>query len=51
VQAGKDVVCEKTLANSASEAYTIVKAVQENRVLFFTAYMKRFSPWSKELEN
>ena len=42
--AGKDVICEKTLANSQEEACQIAKAAREAGVLFFTAYMKRFFP-------
>jgi predicted dehydrogenase len=42
--AGKDVVCEKTLANSADEAYDIVQAARKTDRLFFTAFMKRFIP-------
>jgi predicted dehydrogenase len=42
--AGKDIICEKTLANNSSEAYEITSAVQKSKKLFFTAYMKRFYP-------
>jgi predicted dehydrogenase len=42
--AGKDVVCEKTLAENADEAVEIVAAARESGRLFFTAYMKRFFP-------
>jgi len=44
IAAGKDVVCEKTLANSGVEAMEIVRAVRGGNSLFFTAYMKRFFP-------
>ncbi len=44
VEKGKAVVCEKTMANSGEEAFEIVKAVNENKILFFTTYMKRFFP-------
>ena len=47
--AGKDVVCEKTLADNPAEAAEIVRTVQENGRLFFTAYMKRFFPASQKL--
>lgn len=44
LEAGKDVICEKTLANSADEARQIAHAAAQKKVLFFTAYMKRFFP-------
>jgi predicted dehydrogenase len=47
--AGKDVVCEKTLADNASEAVEIARAAQASDRLFFTAYMKRFFPASQKL--
>jgi predicted dehydrogenase len=42
--AGKDVVCEKTMSENASEAAEIVNAVKDSNRLFFTAFMKRFFP-------
>jgi len=42
--AGKDVVCEKTLADNADEAAQIVAAAQKSGRLFFTGYMKGFFP-------
>jgi len=42
--AGKDVVCEKTMANNPAEAAQLVAAVRESGRLFFTTYMKRFFP-------
>lgn len=44
IGAGKNVVCEKTLANSAQDALEIANAAKESGVLFFTSYMKRFFP-------
>lgn len=44
IRAGKHVICEKTLANSAQEACEIALAAEEAGVFFFTAYMKRFFP-------
>lgn len=44
LMAGKDVVCEKTMANSGEEAYEIVKHAEASKQLFFTTYMKRFFP-------
>jgi predicted dehydrogenase len=42
--AGKDVVCEKTMTENATEASELVAAVQQSKRLFFTAFMKRFFP-------
>lgn len=51
LKAGKDVVCEKTLADNPVEAYEIVKAAEKSGKLFFVAYMKRFFPaWQKAKE-
>ncbi len=44
IKAGKDVICEKTLAMNAKEAYEIAQAVKKSKVLFFTGYMKRHFP-------
>lgn len=44
LEAGKDVICEKTMANDADEAEQIVRAVATSGRLFFTAYMKRYFP-------
>ncbi len=44
LEAGKDVVCEKTMTNSSSEAREVVEAAGDSGRLFFTAYMKRFFP-------
>jgi predicted dehydrogenase len=44
LQAGKDVVCEKTMADNADQAADLVRAVRQSGRLFFTAYMKRFFP-------
>ena len=44
IEAGKNVICEKTLATNVEEAYQIAKAAQDKKVFFFTAYMKRFFP-------
>jgi len=46
--AGKDVVCEKTMTNSADQASDLVQAVDRTGLLFFTAYMKRFFPASQK---
>ena len=44
LDAGKDVICEKTLGRTVEDALTIVKAAKASKQLFFTAYMKRFFP-------
>jgi predicted dehydrogenase len=44
LQAGKDVVCEKTMMDSAEEAAAVARAVAASDRLLFTAYMKRFFP-------
>jgi len=44
IEAGKAVVCEKTLARSGAEAFEIVSAALRRRVPFYTSYMKRFIP-------
>lgn len=44
LEAGKDVICEKTMANNPEEAREIVKYVKKTGGLFFTTYMKRFFP-------
>jgi predicted dehydrogenase len=41
---GKDIVCEKTLANNPTDAFDIASTVQKSNSLFFTTYMKRFYP-------
>jgi len=43
-KAGKDIVCEKTMAMTGKEAYEIVQAVKKAKVKFFTGYMKRHFP-------
>jgi len=51
LEAGKDVICEKTLANNSKESLEIVNAVKKSGRLFYTAYMKRFFPaYIKALE-
>lgn len=44
IEAGKAVVCEKTLAENADDAREIVAAAQARGTLFFTSFMKRFIP-------
>ena len=44
IQAGKAVVCEKTLAENADDALEIVRAAERQGVVFYTSYMKRFIP-------
>ncbi len=44
LDAGKHVVCEKTMANNPDEAEEIARHVQKTGQLFYTTYMKRFFP-------
>jgi predicted dehydrogenase len=44
IKKGKAVVCEKTLAESSSDAHEIVRASEEAGTIFYTSYMKRFLP-------
>lgn len=44
LDAGKDVVCEKTMMDNAAEAAAIVRKARGSGRLFFTCYMKRFFP-------
>ncbi len=44
IDAGKAVVCEKTLAENAGDALEIVTAAQKKNTIFYTSYMKRFIP-------
>jgi len=44
IDAGHAVVCEKTLATNADDAFEIVKRAEAKGVVFYTSYMKRFIP-------
>ncbi len=44
LEAGKHVICEKTLSLSASESFALGKLAEEKGLLRFTSYMKRFFP-------
>jgi predicted dehydrogenase len=44
IGAGKSVICEKTLAPNADDAFEIVSAAQKAGTIFYTSYMKRFIP-------
>ena len=44
IGAGKSVVCEKTLAETAEDAAEIVRLAAEKGTVFYTSYMKRFIP-------
>ncbi|MBI3987456.1 MAG: Gfo/Idh/MocA family oxidoreductase [Lentisphaerae bacterium] len=44
IRAGKAVICEKTLAETADDALEIVKLAEEKKTIFYTSYMKRFIP-------
>jgi predicted dehydrogenase len=44
IDAGKAVVCEKTLSESAADSFEIASRARERGTLFYTSYMKRFIP-------
>jgi predicted dehydrogenase len=44
IAAGKAVICEKTLAENAEDAFEIVSAAEKAGTIFYTSYMKRFIP-------
>ena len=48
IEAGKAVICEKTLTASADDSLAIVRLAEERRTLFYTSYMKRFIPAVEE---
>ncbi len=44
IEAGKAVICEKTLAENPADAAEIVRLAQAKKTLLYTSYMKRFIP-------
>ena len=44
IDAGKAVICEKTLATNPDDARDIVRAATDRGTIFYTSYMKRFIP-------
>ena len=44
IDAGKSVICEKTLTTNAEDSYEIVKKAEKAGTIFYTSYMKRFLP-------
>jgi len=44
INAGKAVVCEKTLGINADEALEMVRLAEKKQTIFYTSYMKRFIP-------
>ena len=44
IDAGKAVICEKTLSTNAKDSYEIVKKAEKAGTVFYTSYMKRFLP-------
>lgn len=44
IEAGKNVICEKTLTTSAEDSLQVIQAAMKKNVIFYTAYMKRFLP-------
>ncbi len=51
LEAGKDVICEKTMMDNADEAEEIVKIAKRSGRIFFTAYMKGFFPAVKKAKD
>jgi predicted dehydrogenase len=50
IGAGKAVICEKTLAVNADEAWEIVQAAEKAGTIFYTSYMKRFIPAAQKMK-
>jgi Predicted dehydrogenases and related proteins len=48
IAAGKDVICEKTMAENAADAGEIAIKALGSDSIFFTAFMKRFFPAAKK---
>ena len=44
LEAGKHVICEKTLTTSAAESLALARLAEQKQRLLFTSYMKRFFP-------
>ncbi len=44
IQAGKAVICEKTLAENPQDALAITRLAKEKGTLLYTSYMKRYIP-------
>ena len=44
IAAGKAVICEKTLALNAADAWEITQAAETKGSVFYTSYMKRYIP-------
>jgi predicted dehydrogenase len=44
IDAGKAVICEKTLGRNAQESLEIIQSAIQKKTIFYTAYMKRFIP-------
>lgn len=44
VEAGKHVICEKTLSETPEDSQEIIKAAEKQDVVFVTSYMKRYIP-------
>ena len=44
LEAGKHVICEKTLSESAADSQAIIASARKNGRMLFTSYMKRYIP-------
>ncbi len=50
IEAGKAVICEKTLATNAEDALALVQRARDKGVILYTSYMKRFIPAVERLK-
>ena len=44
IEAGKAVICEKTLTETSDDALEVVQAAKKKGTILYTSYMKRFIP-------
>ncbi|UCH34867.1 MAG: Gfo/Idh/MocA family oxidoreductase [Armatimonadota bacterium] len=44
IDAGRAVICEKTLTTNADDSLEVVRRAEESGAIFYTSYMKRFIP-------
>ncbi len=44
IAAGKNVICEKTLTNTADDSLEVIQAAKKKGVIFYTGFMKRYIP-------
>ena len=51
LEAGKHVICEKTLSNSAADSLALARLAEQKQRLLFTSYMKRFFPATEKAKS